>query len=88
MKKLLASVMAFYTLLITANSQTIAPIRQSAIGISFTLTDFITPERIRSSSLTSVLNDKAWAKVKDMAPGFALSYYKGPVTKNRFRCNF
>lgn len=88
MKKLLASVMALYTLLIAANSQTIAPVRQSAIGISFTLTDFITAERIRSSSLTSVLNDKAWAKVKEMAPGFALSYYKGILPKIDFATTF
>jgi len=81
MKKLLASVIALYSLLITAHSQTIAPIRQSAIGISFTLTDFITAQRIRSTSLTSVLNDKAWAKVKEMAPGFALSYYQGLLPK-------
>ncbi len=88
MKKLLASVMAFHTLLITANGQTIAPVRQSAIGISFTLTDFITAERIRSSSLTNVLNDKAWAKVKEMAPGFALSYYKGILPKIDFATTF
>ena len=65
MKKLLASVIALYSLLITAHSQTMAPIRQSANGISFTLTDFITAQRIRSTSLTSVLNDKAWAKVAE-----------------------
>ena len=88
MKKLLASVIALYSLHITAYCQTIAPIRQSAIGISFTLTDFITPERIRSTSLTSVLNDKAWAKVKDMAPGFSLSYYQGLKPKIDFAATF
>jgi len=88
MKKLLASVMGLYGLLITASSQTVAPIRQSAIGISFTLTDFITAQRIRSTSLTSVLNDKAWAKVKDMEPGFALSYYKGILPKIDFAATF
>src|SRR6476620_7055481 len=81
MKKILASVMALYSLLITAHGQTIAPIRQSAIGISFTLTDFLTAQRIRSTSLTSVLNDKAWAKVKEMSTGLALSYYKGLMPK-------
>ena len=77
MKKLLASVIALYCLLVTAHSQTIAPLRQSAIGISYTLTDFTTAQRIRSTSLTSVLNDKAWAKISEMAAGLALSYYKG-----------
>jgi outer membrane protein OmpA-like peptidoglycan-associated protein len=84
MKKLLASVIALYSLLITAHSQTIAQVRQSAIGISFTLTDFITAERIRSTSLTKVFNDKAWAKVSDMGPGLALSYYKGLLPKIDF----
>jgi outer membrane protein OmpA-like peptidoglycan-associated protein len=88
MKKLLASVVAFCSLLITANSQTIAPVRQSAIGISFTLTDFITAQRIRSSSLSSVLSNKEWAKVKDMAPGFALSYYRGLMPKIDFAATF
>jgi outer membrane protein OmpA-like peptidoglycan-associated protein len=88
MKKLLASVIASYGLLVTAHSQTIAPVRQSAIGISFTLTDFITAERIRSTSLTSVLNDKAWAKIKEMAPGFALSYYQGLRPKIDFAATF
>jgi len=88
MKKLLASVIALYYLLITANSQTIAPVRQSAIGISFTLTDFLTAQRIRSSSLSSVLSNKEWAKIKDMAPGFALSYYKGLLPKIDFAATF
>src|SRR5690349_18732547 len=88
MKNLLASVMAVYGLLIKASSQSVAPIRQSAIGISFTLTDFITAQRIRSTSLTSVLNDKAWAKVKEMEPGFALSYYKGILPKIDFAATF
>src|SRR5215470_15874473 len=88
MKKLLASVIALYCLLITANSQTIAPIRQSAIGLSFTLTDFLTAQRIRSSSLSSVLSNKEWAKVKEMDPGFALSYYKGLRPKIDFAATF
>src|ERR1041385_2470505 len=88
MKKLLASVIASYSLLITVHSQTIAPVRQSAIGISFTLTDFITAQRIRSTSLTSVINDKAWAKIKEMAPGFSLSYYQGLKPKIDFAATF
>ena len=81
MKKLLASVMVSSGLFITAYCQTIAPVRQSAIGISYTLTDFITAQRIRATSLTSVLNDKAVAKVSEMSPGLAISYYKGLLPK-------
>ena len=81
MKKLLASVIVLFNLLVTAHGQTIAPVRQSAIGISYTLTDFITAQRIRATSLTSVLNDKAVAKVSEMSPGLAISYYKGLLPK-------
>ena len=81
MKKLLASVIVLFNLLVTAHGQTIAPVRQSAIGISYTLTDFITAQRIRSSSLTNVLNDKAVAKISEMAPGLAISYFKGLLPK-------
>src|SRR5258708_24506383 len=77
MKKLLASVLAIYCLLITGYSQTKGPIRQSAIGISFSLTDFATADRIRSGSLVKVLNDKKWAKFREMSPGITVSYYQG-----------
>jgi outer membrane protein OmpA-like peptidoglycan-associated protein len=76
MKKLLASVVALSSLFTTAYSQT-KPIRQSAIGISFTLTDFLTAQRIRSGSLNEVMIEKSYAKLKDMAPGIAISYFKG-----------
>ena len=76
MKNLLASGIALSGLLITADGQTIAPVRQSAIGLSYTLTDFITAQRIRSTSLTSVLNDKAVAKVSEMAAAFRLVIIK------------
>jgi len=76
MKKVLASVVALYCLLTTVNSQT-KPIRQSAIGISFTLTDFLTAQRIRSGSLNEVMIEKSYAKLKDMSPGIAVTYVKG-----------
>ena len=52
-------------------------IRQSALGISFTLTNFPTSQRIRTSSLSSVLSNKQWAKFREMAPGIAVTYFKG-----------
>jgi len=76
MKKVLASVVALYCLVTTVNSQT-KPIRQSAIGISFTLTDFLTAQRIRGGSLTEVMLEKSYAKLKDMSPGIAVTYVKG-----------
>lgn len=77
MKKLLASVLAISWLLVTGYSQTKFPIRQSAIGISFTLTDFETAQRIRSTSLASVVNKDEIAKFREMSPGIAISYFQG-----------
>lgn len=77
MKKILASLIAVYCVMITGYSQTISPVRQSAIGISFFLNDFKTPNLIRTQSLNAVLRDKKWAKFKDMSPGIGISYFKG-----------
>ncbi|MBD0279049.1 MAG: hypothetical protein M3342_14200 [Bacteroidota bacterium] len=52
-------------------------IREPALGISFFLNDFVTPQRIRSQSLTGVLRDKKIASIREMAPGIGISYFKG-----------
>ncbi len=52
-------------------------IRPAAIGVSFILNDFTTADRIRTGSLSKVLSDKQWAKLKEMSPGIAISYFKG-----------
>lgn len=77
MKKLMASVIAICSLCFTVYCQTSHPIRQSAIGISFTLTDFETAERIRSTSLVKVLGNDQIAKLKEMGPGIGISYFQG-----------
>lgn len=52
-------------------------VRGQAIGVSFIMNDFITPQRIRSSSLSSVFRQDRWAKLKEMAPGLSINYFKG-----------
>jgi len=52
-------------------------IRPAALGVSFFFNDYLTPQRIRSTSLNKVLANKQWAKVGQMAPGAALTYFKG-----------
>ena len=84
MKNLLASVIAIYSLLTACFGQTQAPIRQSALGISFTLTDFVTADRIRSTSLAKVFSDKQFAKFREMATGISISYFKGVRPKIDF----
>jgi OOP family OmpA-OmpF porin len=83
MKKLMAAVITIY-FFTTAYSQANTPLRQSALGISFTFTDFETASRIRSTSLTHVLGNKQVAKLKEMAPGISISYYKGLSSKIDF----
>src|SRR6185369_11323150 len=79
MKKILASLVSVYCLINIAYSQTTTcpPIRQSSIGVSFFLNDFISPNRIRTTSLNTVLRDKKMAKFKEMAPGLAVNYATG-----------
>ncbi len=81
MKKIMVSVVALTALAFNSFAQNTTPntnyIRPRALAISFVLNDFQTPERIRTASLGSVLGNDHWAKVKEMAPGIAVSYFKG-----------
>lgn len=51
--------------------------RGSFLGVSFFLNDYTTAQRIRSTSLTTVLNDKRVAKFREMSPGIGITYFKG-----------
>lgn len=51
--------------------------RSKAIGVSFILNDFATPQRIRSSSVDRVFRDDKWAKFREMSPGLAITYFNG-----------
>ena len=52
-------------------------VRRPAFAISFLFNDYTTAQRIRSSSLSSVIANKQKAKFKDMETGIAVSYFKG-----------
>ncbi|MBS1656000.1 MAG: thrombospondin type 3 repeat-containing protein, partial [Bacteroidetes bacterium] len=41
------------------------------------MNDYKTAGLIRTTSLSSVIANKQWAKFKDMSPGIAVSYFKG-----------
>lgn len=77
MKKILFALFALYLLVPAANAQKGEYKRQPAIGISFFLNDFITPQRIRTTSLSQVLADKKFSKMREMAPGLAFNFFKG-----------
>jgi len=75
MKKILLASLVFCLLIPSSYAQD--DVRIPALGISFFLNDFTTAGRIRSTSLNAVLRDKKWAKLNDMSPGIAITYFKG-----------
>lgn len=81
MKKTATFLFFFFGIIAAAFSQDSATqqsyVRTPAIGISFFFNDFVTAQRIRAASLSSVLANKQRAKLKDMDPGIALHYFKG-----------
>lgn len=77
MKKILQAILALGLFAPSAFSQKGAYTREPAIGIGFYLSDFTTADRIRTTSLSKVLADKAFAKMSDMAPGIAITYFQG-----------
>lgn len=76
MKKILTILFALYLIVPESFAQD-DEIRPAAIGVSFILNDFTTADRIRTGSLSRVFANKQWAKFKEMAPGIAVSYFKG-----------
>jgi hypothetical protein len=76
MKNVLAAIVFFCLLSITAIAQD-NTLRPRQLGVAFILNDFATAQRIRNGSITTVLGNKKWAKFNEMAPGLALSYFKG-----------
>ena len=53
------------------------PIRSDELGVSFNLYDYKTAQLIRNSSLSTVIRNKQFGKVKSMSPGIGLHYFKG-----------
>lgn len=76
MKKLL-SVLILLCLFAPASFAQDDEIRPKALGVSFYLNDFISAERIRNTSLSQVFSDKSMAKLREMSPGLAVTYFKG-----------
>ena len=74
MKKFFFLIMAGF-LLTAAQAQDSKPLAKS-IGFSFFLNDFTSAQRIRSTSLNQVINDKNLARMAEMNSGFAINYNK------------
>jgi OmpA-OmpF porin, OOP family len=52
-------------------------VKRPALGVHFSLTDFKTASKIRSTSLNSVVLNKQFTSPRLMNPGLAISYTKG-----------
>lgn len=76
MKKIL-SVIITLCLLAPASHAQDDEIRPPAIGVSFFVNDFVTADRIRTTSLNSVISNNQLAKFKEMTTGLAVTYFKG-----------
>jgi len=76
MKKMLP-VLLMLCLIAPATQAQDDEILPKSFGISFTLSDFETASKIRSTSLSQVLSDKGFAKLREMTPGLSFNYYKG-----------
>jgi OmpA-OmpF porin, OOP family len=87
MKKMLSVLFAVFMIFPITYGQKENYIRPKAIGVSFFLNDFITPNRIRTSSLSQVLSDKKFARMRDMSPGLALNYFQGLSNHVDFHAN-
>src|SRR5215212_4036121 len=79
MKHLIVSLLAAIILTPVVYSQDDA-IRSTEIGVSFNLYDYKTAELIRTTSLSAVIRDQKFGKIKNMSPGLGLHYFKGLKT--------
>src|SRR5829696_514268 len=88
MKKIVASFFILACITLNSTAQTTANLRKPAIGFSFIANDYATAEEIRSSSLSSVLRNKQFGKIKEMGHGFAVHYINGVTSNIDFAATF
>ncbi len=62
--------------------------KKRGLILNVTFTDFATADRIGKSSLSSVINNKRVSKLKDMSPGFGLTYLESLSSNVDFASSF
>lgn len=77
MKHVVVSLMTLVFFTPELLAQDDANLRPASMGVHFALIDYTTAQRIRSTSLNNVQKNDEWAKLKEMSPGLAISYFKG-----------
>ncbi|MBP6687739.1 MAG: hypothetical protein KA160_07755, partial [Lacibacter sp.] len=83
MKKEVVS-LVFLILCLAGNAQ-----KKSAIGFSFNLTDFKTPNALAGSTFQNAFQGNKWSNLRDHDAGFSLFYWGGlaPKINYSFRYN-
>jgi OOP family OmpA-OmpF porin len=76
MKKVLYAIVLFFIFSFDAAAQN-KPLLPKSLGVNFFFNDFVTPNRIRTTSLNQVLANKQFASMSEMTPGLAVTYMKG-----------
>lgn len=76
MKKLILCLLTV-GFLSAASAQTDSWKKRPTLSVNFLLKDFKTPDRIGSTSLSSVLTNGDWAKISTMSPGLGVQYFEG-----------
>lgn len=78
MRKIIGCLLALLVLHPVVFSQESNNYRQNpTLGVSFFFHDFKTAQLIRNTTLSTVLRNKQFGKIKDMSPGLAISYIDG-----------
>lgn len=85
MKRILLIVAVICTATISFSQDTVKN-RRKVLSVNFVLNDFSTPERIKATSLGSVL--KSWSKFGDMSPGLALHFHQQLSNRLEFMSTF
>ncbi|MBW7951276.1 MAG: OmpA family protein [Chitinophagaceae bacterium] len=88
MKKIILLLVAtVFTTAIFAQSQKANYKKRPTLSVNFFMKDFVTPERIGKSNISTVLSNHNWAQLSDMTPGVGVSYLQGISNHLDFAAN-
>jgi hypothetical protein len=87
MKKICILHLLIISFTLNSFAQTEAPIRKQGIGFSFIMNNFATANRIRTTSLATVIREKSFWKSESLAYGFGVNYTKGLTPHIDFAAN-
>lgn len=88
MKKIILLLVAtVFTTAIFAQSQKVDYKKRPTLSVNFFMKDFVTPDRIAKSNISTVLSNHNWAQLSDMTPGIGVSYLNGISNHLDFAAN-